>query len=195
MTIFLTATAFLACQKVELPTEGDVGDVPQGGVEVSVPSGVPDDALTVAEVQQAYPDVTTDDAVPGAVVGYVVGYVKNTMKNAVFSSDDAVESNILIADRRLERDAGRCMPVQLNKGSDVREHLNLSGHPEVLGMRVYLVGSISKYYGTVGMRNPQYYEWVEDGGEEPDEEVPDPEPEDVVLEVDGVNEAAGTEGE
>ena len=47
------------------------------------------------------------------------------MKNALFTIDEiraaGVNSNVLIADSKDERDASHCMPVELKRGTDVRE--------------------------------------------------------------------------
>lgn len=173
-----------ACQKVELPAE-EGGNTPGQGTSVpgnedDDPVVVPDDyldAMTVAQVKAAYPDVTTDDEIFGAVIGYVVGYADRSVNNAVFSAEGAPETNILMADRRNETRPEHCLPVQLVKGTEIRNELNLAENPYVLGERVYMAGFISKYYGTVGMRKPEYYEWVIDEDDNPGDEEPAPDPE------------------
>lgn len=168
-----------ACQKVELPAaeEGErtaAGEPSSGdgdGPPVTVPDGYVD-AMTVAEVQSAYSYVTASDKELCAVIGYIVGYADRSMKNARFTAEGAVESNVLIADHRNETRPERCLPVQLPKGNFIRDELNLAGNPDVLGARIYISGYISDYYSTVGMRDPQVFEWVADDGDEPEGEEP-----------------------
>ncbi len=183
LSVVVCAGLVSACQKVELPSDENGNSPTQ---EQPVPGGgndgpvvVPEeyvDAMTVAQVQAAYPGVTTSDEIFCAVIGYVVGYADRSVNNAVFSADGAVESNILIADRHNEKRPECCLPVQLVNGTDIRSELNLAENPELLGERIYITGYISKYYATVGMRKPEYYERVTEGGDESGGEDPEPGP-------------------
>ena len=91
------------------------------------------------------------------VVGYIVGACDGTMKNALFTIDEiraaGVNTNLLIADSKDERDASRCMPVELKKGTDVREEANLVDNPEALGRRIGLLGLVKTYFKVVGLKN------------------------------------------
>lgn len=185
---------FAACQKVELPaTEvenpSDTGVSVPGTEEDDPPVLLPGeyaDEWTVAAVKAAYPTVATDSREFCTVVGYIVGYVKSNSMNtgAVFSSEDAVKTNLMIADRKNETDAEHCLPVQLSdeKQKGIREALNLSDNPGLLGKRICLSGYISKYLNAVGMRTPEAFAWVETVGNEPGaghEPKPEPAPEPV----------------
>ena len=63
------------------------------------------------------------------------------------------------------------MPVELKKGTDVRDEANLVDHPEVLGCRIGLLGLVKTYFNVVGLKNVAYHEWLTNGGdvEEPEE--------------------------
>ena len=133
---------FAACQKVDLPSEegedteqsGQTGDKPgneghePGGAdeaedEVPLPPEY-EGAWTVAGILSEYEGVDLDTDYEEMVVGYIVGACDRTMKNALFTIDEirasGVNSNVLIADSKDERDASRCMPIELKKGTDVR---------------------------------------------------------------------------
>ena len=128
---------FAACQKVDLPSEegedteqpGQTGDKP--GNEGHEPGGAdePEDevplppeyegAWTVAGILSEYEGVDLDTDYEEMVVGYIVGACDGTMKNALFTIDEiraaGVNTNLLIADSKDERDASRCMPIELKK--------------------------------------------------------------------------------
>lgn len=187
---------FAACQKVDLPSEegedteqsGQTGDKPgneghePGGAdeaedEVPLPPEY-EGAWTVARILSEYEGVDLDTDYEEMVVGYIVGACDRTMKNALFTIDEiraaGVNSNVLIADSKDERDASRCMPIELKKGTDVREEANLVDNPEVLGRRIGLLGLVKTYFKVVGLKNVAYHEWLTNGG---DVEEPEPEPE------------------
>ena len=185
---------FAACQKVDLPSEegedteqsGQTGDKPgneghePGGAdeaedEVPLPPEY-EGAWTVAGILSEYEGVDLDTDYEEMVVGYIVGACDRTMKNALFTIDEirasGVNSNVLIADSKDERDASRCMPIELKKGTDVREEANLVDNPEVLGRRIGLLGLVKTYFKVVGLKNVAYHEWLTNGGD-----VEEPEPE------------------
>ena len=177
---------FAACQKVDLPSEegedteqsGQTGDKPgneghePGGAdeaedEVPLPPEY-EGAWTVAGILSEYEGVDLDTDYEEMVVGYIVGACDRTMKNALFTIDEirasGVNSNVLIADSKDERDASRCMPIELKKGTDVREEANLVDNPEVLGRRIGLLGLVKTYFKVVGLKNVAYHGWLTNGG-------------------------------
>ncbi len=187
---------FATCQKVDLPSEegedteqpGQTGDKPEGGghgaggtggteEEVPLPPEY-EGAWTVTGILSEYEGVDLDEDYEEMVVGYIVGACDRTMKNALFTADEiraaGVNTNLLIADSKDERDASRCMPVELKKGTDVREEANLVDNPEALGRRIGLLGLVKTYFKVVGLKNVAYHEWLTNGG---DVEEPEPEPE------------------
>lgn len=187
--VCVVCLSLAGCQKVELPTDEDadynlehVGNKPDDdGVFDDGGAGeaaVTWNAMTVKQVQQQYAGATTSDQFDCKVLGYIVGYaVSNTIKNTRFTTEGAVESNIVIADRRDETDPENCMAVQLEAGKVLRTELNLKGNPGNLGRRLCLYASASRYYNAVGLRNPEEFVWVDDTGDgdnEPDlPDVPD----------------------
>lgn len=99
------------------------------------------------------------------VCGYIVGYIKgSSMSNTIFAAGD-VETNIVLADVPTERDYNNCIPVQLTTSSPhslgTRKALNLSTHPENLGKKVIVLGNITTYMRTLGIKNARDYEILE----------------------------------
>ena len=187
----------VSCQKVELPQEeeeeqeqADPGKEedegrPDGGDETDEGGdgeGTWVSAFSVDGLQAYFADVEKDDLFPCAVVGYIVGYTSgNTMGNAVFGTDNAGETNILIADDRNETNPGRCVPVKLDADTEFRDELNLKMNPGIWGWRIYIEGYASRYFSVVGIKDVAGYEWVEepepsepDVPDEPDEEPDTP---------------------
>ncbi len=177
-----------SCQKVELPqekegatkptetgngssgaTDGKPGSQPdEGNPFPPVPSGM----RSVAEILSMYGGMDLGKGYAEKVAGYVVGACDGTVNNALFSIDEIltlnVNSNILIADSKWERDVGRCLPVELKKGSELREDANLVDNTEILGQRIGLLGMVKTYFRVVGMKDVEMHEWIAD--------VPEPEP-------------------
>ena len=165
------AGGLAACQKLDLPSEeGEDKEQPgqTGGKPPSSSENV--GGKTVAEILSEYEGVDLDEGYEEKVVGYIVGACKNTIKNALFTADEiraaGISSNLLIADSKDEKDASRCMPVELKKGSDVRDEANLVDNPQALGRRIGLFGLVEKYFGVVGLRDVEYHEWLTNGGNE-----------------------------
>ena len=52
------------------------------------------------------------------------------------------------------------MPVQLPSGS-IRTELNLKDHPENLGKKVQITGSLEAYFSVPGLKSPSNYTFVE----------------------------------
>ena len=94
------------------------------------------------------------------VTGYIVGSVNgmSITDDAVFGSDPASATNILIAASASETDASRCIPVQLPSGA-VRSALNLAANPSNLGKQVTLKANIEKYFGVAGLKSTSAYKW------------------------------------
>ena len=116
-----------------------IGSGDSGGV-----SG--DDAMTVGEARE---NIGMDDV---WVSGFIVGG-DLTSANASFSPPFKSASNLLLGPRSSVSSRDNCIAVQLPSG-DVRDALNLSSNPEMLGRLVCLKGDIeSSYYGLVGLKN------------------------------------------
>ena len=172
------AGGLAACQKLDLPSEegedkeqpGQTGGKPGGeGNTPSSPENV--GGKTVAMILSEYEGVDLDEDYEEKVVGYIVGACKSTIKNALFTADEiraaGISSNLLIADSKDEKDASRCMPVELEKGSDLRDKANLVDKPQALGRRIALFGLVKKYFGVVGLKEKVVFlGWLTNGGNE-----------------------------
>lgn len=116
-----------------------IGSGDFGGVSV-------DAAMTVSE---AMDNIGMDDV---WVSGFIVGG-DLTSANASFDPPFKSASNLLLGPRSSISSRESCIAVQLPSG-DVRNALNLSSNPEMLGRLVCLKGDIeSSYYGLVGLKN------------------------------------------
>lgn len=106
--------------------------------------------------------------------GYIVGYVPSGGKvgsSTVFGSDNAPQTNIVLADSPDETDGSRCVAVQLLIDTDPRTDLNLSENTENLWRLVWIYGTkVSSYYGSPGLKPAMDYSWTAPADEE--EEVP-----------------------
>lgn len=162
--LFLLFVLFcnMACEPIELEEEEISGDS-----EKSNPDDVDEDTLTVLTVVELA-SATDDEYV--CVGGYIVGYIPSgSISRTIFDSEGAVESNIVIADSPLEEDYNQCAAMQLTKGSDAREDLNLSDNPANLGEYVRLFGTkVAKYYYAPGLKPVYDYEWGQANGDDDD---------------------------
>lgn len=150
----------IACEKVHFPEpEGNEGNP------------LPDDTLvvdTTGEGSMYSPATVTDLLLREAefmgtscwVAGYIVGYTERTMKNAAFTTDGAVQSNILLADSPDEQDEDYCVPVEL-KTEKWKTTLSLAHRPENLGQRVVVHGMIKTYFSVTGVRAIDGSYWLE----------------------------------
>ena len=80
----------------------------------------------------------------------------------VFGTTDAEASNLVIADYPDETDPKRCAAVQLTKGTEAREELNLLDHPENLGRAIYVGGIKQKYFAAPGVKNVKEFGFIND---------------------------------
>ena len=76
--------------------------------------------------------------------GYIVGYTQSSSK---YTKDPAKfdDTNVAIADSPNETNPDKIMPVQLPKG-DVRTAVNVKDHPENIGKKVSLTGTLELYF-------------------------------------------------
>lgn len=101
------------------------------------------------------------------VKGYLVGFANGSLGKAVFGTEGAVLTNILIAKNPNETDVNNCIPVALETkpaaAKTIREELNLVDHPENLGKEIILNGSIIAYFSVPGMKSLKAYKFAEGG--------------------------------
>lgn len=158
-----------SCGRIELPDADTTGTDDGGGKGGDDGTGtVTADVISVA----ALSGVSSGSLV--SVKGYIVGFVNGTSyKQTVFGTDDAKNSNIVIADRADESDCSLCAPVQLKQSSDAREYLNLLDNPEMLGTAVIVTGTKGEYMrSNLGIKNVETYEPADDDDDGDDDDTP-----------------------
>ncbi len=100
------------------------------------------------------------------IEGYIVGCVKGSMKSGCnFTQEANTPSNILLADTFLtgtENDYLSCLPVELPGNSIEREELNLYDTPQNYHRKLRILGDITLYYNTTGIRKISDYIFTED---------------------------------
>ena len=120
--------------------------------------GTYDDPYTCAELLAM--SLTTSSSDKGYVIGYIVGYVNNSVSenNCKFTTDNAVNSNIIIADNANETTYTEVVPINLPNNSDVRTKLNLKDNSDNIGQKVLIYGTLVKYMGVSGIKPCNYAE-------------------------------------
>lgn len=160
LCICLFAPLLPSCGKIELTDDQTEKPDDEGGDDHNQPpTDNPDDyALNVCQL----PDVA--DGTEVYVAGYIVGFVPvpGSIKNMVFGTADAEASNLVIADYPDETDPKRCATVQLTKGTEAREELNLLDHPENQGRAIYVGGIKQKYFAAPGVKNVKEFGFIND---------------------------------
>ena len=136
-------------------TTGEGGEQPGDDPEPSA-AGTYDAPWSVATAIENYKE---GSAISSYVKGFIVGYVDGNAYAAgtKFEVPAKAETEILIAPTANETDPAKCMPVQLPKGA-IRDGLELSANPGLLGKELLIYGSIEKYFGTAGIKSPSYAE-------------------------------------
>ena len=110
-----------------------------------------DNAYSVSQAQ----DHVGEDEV--WVFGYIVGGDLSTAGTTVKTSKVTKATHLAIASRSTVTAKASCIAVELPKGP-VRDALNLVDHPDLIGSRVYLKGSlVASYFGTTGLKGVSDY--------------------------------------
>ena len=155
LSVVMVAFMLCGCNEIELPSEGSGGKEDNDKENVTAPDS--SDTFTIATLCRA------DDGEFIALKGYIVGYMPtNTMNKVVFDADDAVSTNIVLADRAAETDTKLCAGLQLKAGSDARVDLNLADNPAMLGQRIIAYGYKGTYCNAPGLKQVEVYELVDD---------------------------------
>lgn len=98
----------------------------------------------------------------GWVKAYIVGYipsggdVSSTISDVVFGAEGAGETNMVVSVSPDDKNINNCLAVQLPAG-EIRDSLNLKGHPQNLYQEVMLLGTMEKYFRGSGIKNVQAY--------------------------------------
>lgn len=158
LSVVMVGLMLCGCNEIELPSEGSGGKNDDDKENVTAPDS--SDTFTIATLSQA------DDGEFIALKGYIVGYMPtNTINKVVFNADDAVSTNIVLADRPAETDTELCAGLQLKAGSDARVDLNLADNPAMLGQRIIAYGYKGTYCNAPGLKQMEVYELVDDDDE------------------------------
>ena len=87
------------------------------------------------------------------VWGYIVG--GDLTSSAInYEAPFSKNSNLAIAASPQCRTRSECMSVELASGSDIRETVNLVDHPDKLGRKIYIQGTVkASYFGMPGIKS------------------------------------------
>ena len=169
--MLIAAVAFSACTTNNPPVgpgpgtgNNPGGNNPGGGNGSSTGQGTLENPFTADDVIALNGSKTGTYYVEAYIVGQVVGV--SMTDNAEFaapftpsSKEDGTlntyNTNILIASAAGVTDVAKCVPVQLPSG-DLRKGLNLVENPDMLGQKILIYGSLEKYFGAAGIKNPSY---------------------------------------
>lgn len=151
----------VSCTKLELPDEVDKDKTDKDDTPTSPSQPDDTDVYSIASLQEV------EEGESVLLKGYIVGYVPTSSINKMrFSVEDAVPSNIVLADSPQEKDPSNCAAIQLKKDKDARDDLNLQDNPEMLGKCVLVYGDVATYMGSKGLKDVESYELVETGGDD-----------------------------
>lgn len=159
--------------EVDGVTIGGGGDVPGPGE--GIPNGDGSEAKPYSASQvNAMTTVTGTNLYTGVwVTGYIVGYVDTGIKSyatdesAKFTVPAAVATNLLLANSPDEKDWNKCISVNLPSGSDARAQLNLKDNTGNLGKLLTIKGTVTRYVGISGVKEPSDFKLGEGGGDTP----------------------------
>lgn len=166
LSVVMVALMLCGCNEIELPSEGSGGKEDNDKENVTAPDS--SDTFTIATLSRA------DDGEFIALKGYIVGYMPtNTINKVAFNADDAVNTNIVLADRAAETDTKQCAGLQLKAGSDARVDLNLADNPAMLGQRIIAYGYKGAYCNALGLKQVEVYELVDDEAGDNDDDSGD----------------------
>ena len=121
--------------------------------------GVPEEGNKPSDHSTLEKPYTVSDAVAAGsgneyVKGFIVGSVEGQVlsSGAHFSTENAVATNIILAESASETDVTKVMAVQLPSGTDIRTKLIIKDNAGNLGKEVVLYGSIENYFGQLGLK-------------------------------------------
>lgn len=110
------------------------------------------------------------------VTGYIVGWVPEAkIDEAKFEVPATQAANVLIAADPACKDYKQCVAIQLVFGTEARNAVNLVDHPDNLGKKVSIEGTLDKYFGVCGVKGSTGYELDgTSGGDTPNPPVTPP---------------------
>lgn len=93
------------------------------------------------------------------VTGYIVGSLE--IDSVIIFGKEAIrESNVVLADDRLQTDLTKCMPAELDAGYSARD-LNLKDHPEMYLKKVCVRGVLRTSWQVPSVADCKYYKIIE----------------------------------
>lgn len=103
-------------------------------------------------------DVITLNVLDGSVKGWVEGYIVGSLKNSapVFGTEGAANTNLILAPSASETDYAKCIPVELPAGA-IRSALNIVDNPSMVGTKIMIDGTLTKYFSRAGVKTPTTY--------------------------------------
>ena len=110
--------------------------------------GTKEKPFTVGDLKQMTEENYPTDAV--WVKGVIIGSAASA--TSLKPSDNQAASNIAIAAAITRADAVEFIPVELKDKTDFRTKLNVLDNSENIGKEVLLKGTITKYFGTTGIK-------------------------------------------
>jgi uncharacterized protein len=121
-----------------------------------------------ANVSKAAEVISVADAIANnsgsaTVEGYIVGVVKGGSGASISYTQTApftVNTNMAIADSANETNPSKILTVQIPNNS-IRTELNLKDHPENLGKKIQITGSLEAYFSVPGLKSPTSYTFIE----------------------------------
>lgn len=120
----------------------------------TLPLGSKERPYTIAEAVKAE---TAGTKPSGWVEGYIVGTIAPEVENITSSSqiewgaDATLASSVVIGATPQTRDLSECLVMSLPQSSVMRAYVALANHPENLGKKLMVLGTLDKYMGTFGV--------------------------------------------
>jgi len=146
---YFGTAGFKSVTEYELSGEGG-GTTPDPTPGAGSGTGTESDPWNIAKVFSMF---DAGETATGWIECYVVGFVPDKYySDAVFgTAEGASTTNIVVAATATETNGANAVPVQLPAGA-VRDALNLSANPTLLGTKIMLKGSVEKYFGVCGIK-------------------------------------------
>lgn len=124
-------------------------------------TGGMNDPLCVGDVYALFVD---GDTIPDQwVKAYIVGSADGQLSKAIFGTEGAVETNLLLAANPDETDITKVIPLELAKkniyGVGLRDSLALANHPENYKQQLRVKASIIKYFSQAGLKAITEYQF------------------------------------
>ncbi len=108
-------------------------------------------------VEEAVTMISAGETAIGWVDGYIVGTVKGQVETITSSADiewganATLDNTVVIGATPDTQDINECLVISLPQGSAMRQYVALANHPENLGKRLNVRGTLVKYMGAFGV--------------------------------------------